>query len=58
LAVSSLIILCHTIFIWGPLLFDADERDEVLDLFATFQRTHKWPTAWIIGALRAEWGLE
>ncbi|KAF2685821.1 hypothetical protein K458DRAFT_364904 [Lentithecium fluviatile CBS 122367] len=57
-SVPSLIILCHTIFIWGPLLFDAAERDEVLELFATFQRNHKWPTAWIIKALRVEWGME
>ncbi|KAJ4984757.1 hypothetical protein SVAN01_09715 [Stagonosporopsis vannaccii] len=52
------IILCHTIFVWGPLVAESRERDEVVQLLEEFERTHVWPTAWIINALRVEWGLD
>lgn len=50
------IILCHTIFIWGPLVTEARERDEVVQLLSEFEKLHVWPTAWIISALTSEWG--
>lgn len=55
---SNLIIFCHTIFIWAPLLFDAGERAEVLEMLASFQTVHQWPTTWIINTLRTEWRLD
>jgi len=51
------IILCHTIFIWGPLLLDLNERNEIVQLLEDFERLNVWPTAWIITALKMEWGL-
>ncbi|KAF2129921.1 hypothetical protein P153DRAFT_227166 [Dothidotthia symphoricarpi CBS 119687] len=52
------ITLCHTIFIWGPLVADPQERTEVLQLLVKFESTHLWPTTWIINALKAEWGTD
>ncbi|KAH6637472.1 hypothetical protein C7974DRAFT_141897 [Boeremia exigua] len=52
------ITLCHTIFVWGPLVTDPKERDEVLQLLLDFERSHVWPTAWISNALKEEWGLD
>ncbi|KAF1973597.1 hypothetical protein BU23DRAFT_133553 [Bimuria novae-zelandiae CBS 107.79] len=57
-AVSALITFCHTIFVWGPILTDATERDEVLGILANLERAQRWPTAWIISALKTEWGIE
>ncbi|KAF3047682.1 hypothetical protein E8E12_011367 [Didymella heteroderae] len=51
------ITLCHTIFIWGPLVSEAREREEIVHLLKDFEQKHVWPTAWIVNALRAEWGL-
>ncbi|KAF3004873.1 hypothetical protein E8E13_005830 [Curvularia kusanoi] len=51
------IILCHTIFIWGPLVSNPKERIEVVQLLEDFERANVWPTAWIIAALKVEWGL-
>ncbi|KAF2851093.1 hypothetical protein T440DRAFT_68060 [Plenodomus tracheiphilus IPT5] len=52
------IILCHTIFIWGPLITDPGERDEILQLLVDFERSHIWPTAWIVSAIKFQWGVE
>jgi hypothetical protein len=54
--VPALITLCHTIFIWGPLLTLDDERNEVMELLAAFERDHRWPTEWIITSLKGQWG--
>ncbi|KAF1946679.1 hypothetical protein EJ02DRAFT_366843 [Clathrospora elynae] len=51
------ITVCHTIFIWGPLVSDPRERDEIVQLLADFEKKHVWPTTWIINALKSEWGL-
>jgi hypothetical protein len=50
------IILCHTIFVWGPLITEMRERDEVVQLLEEFEKSNVWPTVWIINALRTEWG--
>ena len=50
--------LCHTIFIWGPLLTLDEERKEVLQMLVDFEITQRWPTAWIVKALCTEWGLD
>lgn len=52
------IILCHTVFIWGPLLSKIEEQNEVIHLLQTFEKTHSWNTFWIISALKAEWGMD
>jgi hypothetical protein len=49
--------VCHTIFIWGPLVSDLKEREEIVRLLANFEKNHVWPTTWIIDALKAEWGI-
>ncbi|XPS68243.1 hypothetical protein M3J09_000535 [Ascochyta lentis] len=51
------IILCHTIFIWGPLVTEFRERDEVVRLLLDFESNSVWPTTWIVNALKTEWGL-
>lgn len=51
-----LIILCHTVFIWGPLMTDRREREEVLRLLGIFEDKHQWRTSWIVEALKEEWG--
>ncbi|CAO2656288.1 Nn.00g050910.m01.CDS01 [Neocucurbitaria sp. VM-36] len=55
--VPLLITLCHTIFIWGPLVSSPIEREEVIELLVNFETIHLWPTTWIINALKGEWGL-
>ncbi|KAF2641427.1 hypothetical protein P280DRAFT_398590 [Massarina eburnea CBS 473.64] len=56
--VPSLITLCHTMFIWGPLMSDSDEQNELLEILADFEKTQTWPTTWIANALRKEWAIE
>jgi len=51
------ITVCHTIFIWGPLVCDPKERDQVVQLLNDFEKNHVWPTTWISNALKAEWGI-
>jgi hypothetical protein len=51
------ITVCHTIFIWGPLVCDPSERDQVVQLLNNFEKNHVWPTTWISNALKAEWGI-
>lgn len=51
-----LIVLCHTVFIWGPLMSDPAERRGVVHMLVEFERMHSWRTEWIVEALRAEWG--
>jgi hypothetical protein len=51
------ITICHTIFIWGPLVSDPLEREEIVDLLVNFEKNHFWPTTWIINALKKVWGL-
>lgn len=51
------IILCHTVFIWGPLLMNSAKRMEVLRLLKMFEDQHSWGTSWISNALKVEWGL-
>ncbi|KAF2272055.1 uncharacterized protein EI97DRAFT_427020 [Westerdykella ornata] len=55
--VPSLITLCHTVFIWGPLMTDQFERDGVIQLLVNVEKEHAWPTAWIVQSLREEWGM-
>jgi hypothetical protein len=50
--------VCHTIFIWGPLVTDPTERDEIIQLLVDFENNHFWPTTWIINAVKREWGME
>ncbi|KAF1355722.1 hypothetical protein EJ07DRAFT_168184 [Lizonia empirigonia] len=50
------IILCHTIFVWGLLVTETRERDEVVQLLMDFEKNNVWPTTWIINALKLEWG--
>ncbi|ORY02664.1 hypothetical protein BCR34DRAFT_79550 [Clohesyomyces aquaticus] len=56
--VPALITLCHSVFIWGPLMTDAVERQGVLRLLTNFEDAHVWPTTWIANALREEWGMQ
>jgi hypothetical protein len=51
------ITVCHTIFIWGPLVTDPTERDELVQLLVDFENNHFWPTSWIIKAVKREWGV-
>ena len=51
------ITVCHTIFIWGPLVSNPTERDEIVQLLVDFENNHLWPTTWIINALKKEWGM-
>jgi hypothetical protein len=51
------IAVCHTIFIWGPLVSDPKERNEVVQILTNFERNHVWPTTWIVNALKKEWGV-
>ncbi|KAJ4985008.1 arca-like protein [Stagonosporopsis vannaccii] len=53
-----LIILSHTVFIWGPLLSDPGEQKEIVKMLQYFENTHAWRTAWIVDALKGEWGVE
>ncbi|KAF2787521.1 hypothetical protein K505DRAFT_411392 [Melanomma pulvis-pyrius CBS 109.77] len=55
--VPSLMTLCHTVFIWGPLMSDPRERDEVISILTYFENMHVWPTAWIINGLREQWAM-
>jgi hypothetical protein len=49
------ITVLHTIFIWGPLVSNEKEREEIVQMLADFERDHVWPTAWVINKVRAEW---
>ncbi|KAH7394079.1 hypothetical protein DE146DRAFT_765693 [Phaeosphaeria sp. MPI-PUGE-AT-0046c] len=51
------ITVCHSIFIWGPLVSELVERNDIVQLLVDFERNHLWPTTWIINALRQEWGM-
>ncbi|KAL5431934.1 hypothetical protein PMIN07_008792 [Paraphaeosphaeria minitans] len=54
--ITNLITFCHTIFIWGPLLHNSAERLEVLSILANLELHQRWPTQWIVNALKLEWG--
>ncbi|KAF1969405.1 hypothetical protein BU23DRAFT_477304 [Bimuria novae-zelandiae CBS 107.79] len=56
--ITCLISFCPTIFIWGPLLSDQEERSEVLEILVTLERTQHWPTEWIVNALKLEWDVD
>ena len=56
--VPIIITLCHTVFIWGPLLSVREEQEAVLELLAYAESSHAWPTAWITNALKGQWGIE
>ncbi|KAE8839010.1 hypothetical protein HRS9139_03393 [Pyrenophora teres f. teres] len=51
------ITVCHTIFIWGPLVLDPIERGQVVEILTNFEKNHVWPTTWIINAVKDEWGV-
>ncbi|KIW15105.1 hypothetical protein PV08_07892 [Exophiala spinifera] len=53
--VPSLITLCHSTFIWAPLMTDTAERQEVLQMLLDMEKKHAWPTTWIINSLKEEW---
>ncbi|OOQ82429.1 C6 transcription factor [Penicillium brasilianum] len=55
--VPSLITLCHSTFIWGPLMTDSAERAGVIRLLRDMEATHAWPTTWIINSLKEEWTM-
>ena len=57
-AVPLSITVCHTVFLWGPLLIDLNERNELLQLLIDLENNHVWPTTWIINALKRKWGIE
>ena len=52
-----LIILCHTVFIWGPLVSEPAERKEIIHMLNEFEEQHSWRTEWIVEALKTEWGM-
>lgn len=54
--IPSMITLCHTCFIWGPLVTDVLEQEALTGMLVQFEFKHSWPTAWIIEALRSQWG--
>lgn len=45
-------------FIWGPLLSDTNERQEVMQMLQYFEKAHSWRTAWILDALKEQWGID
>jgi hypothetical protein len=53
--VGNLILLCHTVFIWGALMVEPRERNAVIELLTQFESVHSWPTGWIVDALTKEW---
>ncbi|KAF1930292.1 uncharacterized protein M421DRAFT_59001 [Didymella exigua CBS 183.55] len=53
-----LIVLCHTLFIWGPIITSSAERQEIVRMLRTFENMHAWRTAWIVDALKVEWGMD
>ncbi|KAF2661484.1 hypothetical protein K491DRAFT_710709 [Lophiostoma macrostomum CBS 122681] len=53
--VGNLILLCHTVFIWGALMYQPRERNAVIELLTTLESVHSWPTAWIVALLTEEW---
>lgn len=53
-----LIILCHTVFIWGPLMTSPAERREIVRMLRIFEKSHAWRTEWIVDALKTEWGMD
>lgn len=55
--VPARIALCHSVFLWGALLDDACERSSLMRLLQELEREHAWPTAWVVSALREEWGM-
>ncbi|KAF1924412.1 uncharacterized protein M421DRAFT_72378 [Didymella exigua CBS 183.55] len=50
-----MIVLSHTVFIWGPLLSVPQEQDEVVNLLESFEQTHAWRTSWIVELLKEQW---
>jgi len=56
--VPSSIMLCHTIFIWAPLVTKPKEQEEILQLLSDFEEANLWPTAWIISAMKIQWGMD
>ncbi|KAG9736944.1 hypothetical protein KCU77_g16774, partial [Aureobasidium melanogenum] len=55
--VPSSITLCHTAFIWGPLMIDRTEQEGVIKLLERMEHRDKWPTAWIVASLKEEWSI-
>ncbi|KAF2855187.1 hypothetical protein T440DRAFT_551441 [Plenodomus tracheiphilus IPT5] len=53
--VQLLIIMSHTVFVWGPLLSNSTKRGEVIHLLESFEKYHNWSTKWITNLLQAEW---
>jgi len=51
-------MLCHTIFIWAPLVTKPKEQEEILQLLSDFEEANLWPTAWIISAMKIQWGMD
>jgi len=55
--VPARIALCHSVFLWGALLDDASERGSLVQLLEELEHDHAWPTAWVVSALKEEWGI-
>ncbi|RKK99281.1 hypothetical protein BFJ71_g6283 [Fusarium oxysporum] len=53
--VPPLITLCHSTFIWGPLMTDEREQTSLVSMLEDLESSHAWPTAWIINVLQEEW---
>ncbi|PVI07018.1 hypothetical protein DM02DRAFT_513608 [Periconia macrospinosa] len=54
--VAALITLCHTVFVWAPLFTDPRARAELIEILSDFEKKERWPTAWIVDAVKREWG--
>lgn len=52
-----MIVLSHTVFIWGPLL-GPQEQKEVIHLLESFEQTHAWRTSWIVDLLKEQWNTD
>lgn len=50
-----LIILTHTVFVWGGAITDPVERAEVVRMLEYFETGNSWRTGWVVEALREEW---
>ncbi|KAF2869047.1 hypothetical protein BDV95DRAFT_499199 [Massariosphaeria phaeospora] len=55
--VPNLITLCHSVFIWGPILSHPEERIEVIQLLSNLENDHVWPTTWIVNELKSQWAM-
>jgi hypothetical protein len=53
-----MIVLSHTVFIWGPLLSVPQEQNEVVHLLESFEQTHAWRTSWIVKLLEEQWNTD